>query len=613
MPTAFPTGIDSFPDPAPTTPMNTPGALEHDIQHSNVNDAINTIEMKLGINGSADVNSVDKKLATVVSAQAADAAAIAVANGNISTNTTNITNLLSSNPAGAANGVVFIPATATAGTEINSAIASFGGTKGVVQLGKGTFTVDVNVPLADNVTIRGMGRSSTFLVFTPASVNPAFGGATTPISRVRLENLRIQSATDGSGTAIDFGYVNYGVISGVDVGASSSYPNKGIDFSTNNATSRPYYNVMRDCYVATGGASPIGIDLSNQANSNVIDNVRCDMPGSSSGTPIGVRVGGASQPTHSILIMHLDVESVAAATGVLVTNSSYNVTLVGCYFEAINKCIQIDSGCTNVKGIGVYMYNFGANNVLDNSGATGGDISIKGLASIATGAGSSFPFNYHSASAQVVFTASGSLTAAQAYGASALRVRVVGGGGASGGCVAASGNGSAGGGGGGGAYAESTIPIASITFPVTVTVGAGGTAGGAGASGGAGVASSFAALVAAGAGGGGSAGSSAATLGLVGNGGAGGVATAGQIQLNGSDGQIGMRPSLGVGIAGQGGASGGGYGGTRKLQFNNQSDGAAGYLYGGGASGGVTQGGVNTAQAGAAGGAGIVIVELIFS
>lgn len=472
MATNFPTSIDAFTDPNPGDPQNSPGALNHATQHTHINDGMAAVQAYVGVTGSGVAGTVTKKLNDVITAEAADAA-------NIATNSGNITNLLASNPAGAAQGQVYIAATATAGTAINNAIASFGSTKGVVQLGKGTFTLDTAVVLADNVTIRGMGRSSTFLVFNPASFSPAMSAGTTPINRATLQDFRIQSSTDGSGVALDLGYVNYGVVTRVDIGASGAYPNKGIDFSINNATSRPYYNVIRDCYIATGGASPIGIDISNQANSNVVDNVRCDMPGSSSGTPIGVKVGGASQASHSILIMHLDVESVAAATGVLITNSSYNVTLIDCYFEAINKCIQIDAGCTNVRGIGTYMYNWGANHVLDNSGA---DINISGLATVVAGAGASSPFAYRSGIAPFIFTANGTLTAANTYGASAIKIRGVNGGASSGGCATTGAAQSAHSGpGAGGAYAEKTISTVGLTYPLQVNIGAAGAAPAAGA------------------------------------------------------------------------------------------------------------------------------------
>jgi hypothetical protein len=64
MATSFPTGLDSFSDPIATTPItnNTDPTLNHATQHTNENDAINAIEVKLGVDGSAVTTTIDYKL-----------------------------------------------------------------------------------------------------------------------------------------------------------------------------------------------------------------------------------------------------------------------------------------------------------------------------------------------------------------------------------------------------------------------------------------------------------------------------------------------------------------------------------------------------------------------
>jgi hypothetical protein len=85
-------------------------------------------------------------------------------------------------------------------------------------------------------------------------------------------------------------------------------------------------------------------------------------------------------------------------------------------------------------------------------------------------------------SAAVVFTTTGSLTATQAAGAIAIKIRGCNGGAGGGGAATTTaGQSAAGGPGGGGAAAEKTIPIALLTFPLNVNIGPGGTAGAAGA------------------------------------------------------------------------------------------------------------------------------------
>lgn len=61
MPTTFPTAIDLFNDPTQYDTLGTPGVY-HDVQHDDINDAVHQIELKLGVNNSADNNSVDYKV-----------------------------------------------------------------------------------------------------------------------------------------------------------------------------------------------------------------------------------------------------------------------------------------------------------------------------------------------------------------------------------------------------------------------------------------------------------------------------------------------------------------------------------------------------------------------
>lgn len=216
----------------------------------------------------------------------------------------------------------------------------------------------------------------------------------------------------------------------------------------------------------------------------------------------------------------------------------------------------------------------------------------------------------------IVFTASGSLTAAAVTSgglvAYALRIRVVGGGGAGGGTVATGAATMAhGAGGAGGSYAESTLLTSGITFPVTITVGAGGVAA-SGAVGGNGADSSFAALVIGKGGGGGPVGSANAAF-IISSGGAalttGGT---GAIIQDGSSGLGGYALSTTLVTGGTGGNAGNGAGG----QFGNSGNGTAAGRnasanQGGGGSGAAALVSA-AAQIGGNGGSGIVIVEPLF-
>lgn len=62
----YPTTLDSFPNPTSTDLLeNATAALDHDVQHSNANDAIEALEAKVGANSSAVTTSHDYKLSGV--------------------------------------------------------------------------------------------------------------------------------------------------------------------------------------------------------------------------------------------------------------------------------------------------------------------------------------------------------------------------------------------------------------------------------------------------------------------------------------------------------------------------------------------------------------------
>jgi hypothetical protein len=207
------------------------------------------------------------------------------------------------------------------------------------------------------------------------------------------------------------------------------------------------------------------------------------------------------------------------------------------------------------------------------------------------------------------FTSSGTFTKATYPWLNAIRVRVQGAGGGSGGCSATgSGAVSNSASGGGGAYAESFITdIAGLSTSVTVTVGAGGAGGAAGANiGSTGGTSSFGALVSANGGFGGE--GSGAFANAVFNGAGGGVTATGSLIIRGGNSSF----SEGIPTLVRIGAPGSSFLGNSRqavVSFGAYAS-ENGHLYGSGALGaGNTQNqGVN--RAGAAGGNGIVIVEL---
>jgi hypothetical protein len=63
--TNFPSSLDTFNNPSAGTSQDAPG-FEHDIQHSNLNDAVAALQAKVGINSSTDQTSMDYKLMALV-------------------------------------------------------------------------------------------------------------------------------------------------------------------------------------------------------------------------------------------------------------------------------------------------------------------------------------------------------------------------------------------------------------------------------------------------------------------------------------------------------------------------------------------------------------------
>jgi hypothetical protein len=62
MATTFPTSLDNFTNPTNDSNMNDAGVLHVD-QHANTNDAIEALQAKVGVDGSAITTSLDYKVA----------------------------------------------------------------------------------------------------------------------------------------------------------------------------------------------------------------------------------------------------------------------------------------------------------------------------------------------------------------------------------------------------------------------------------------------------------------------------------------------------------------------------------------------------------------------
>lgn len=192
-----------------------------------------------------------------------------------------------------------------------------------------------------------------------------------------------------------------------------------------------------------------------------------------------------------------------------------------------------------------------------------------------------------------VFSSSGTFTKGSLPSwVTTVKVKAWGaGGGGGGGNTSTSWRGS---GGGGGAYAERTIPVASLAASETVTIGLGGPGGASSASPAAGTnggGAAFGSWLTATGGTGGNAGASAQVGGV-----AGGVAVSGDLNINGGDSDAGVSASGSGDVSGGGACARGGPGGRRAV-------GIAGLFPGGGGSCGN-----HTASTSGGAGAGALII-----
>lgn len=96
----FPTSLDSFTNPGASDTLNSPS---HSAQHANANDAIEALEAKVGIDGSAVSTSLDKRVSVV---EGASFPGITVAQGDILHRATAGNGALSSLAIGSANKVL---------------------------------------------------------------------------------------------------------------------------------------------------------------------------------------------------------------------------------------------------------------------------------------------------------------------------------------------------------------------------------------------------------------------------------------------------------------------------------------------------------------------------
>lgn len=253
-------------------------------------------------------------------------------------------------------GEILVAPGGTAGTRINSAIATLPSNGGTILLGAGTYTLDTKIATNKYVKIKGMGPQATLIQFDAAAVPVAIGMADTTQRKVDISNMRINTTTgsDNTGTAIEANYFINSEIDNVWIGSSSNQtPNIGIDFNVIGT----YYNNVTDCRISVGGASSVGVRYGNNANANAVRNTKISGDGSSS----SIQANGA----HSLVFDRVMSDTIGMAIGIDLQTSAHDVTMVGCYLEGMGIGLKVASGVESVRFNG-YISTSGTADVQDN-------------------------------------------------------------------------------------------------------------------------------------------------------------------------------------------------------------------------------------------------------
>lgn len=141
----FPTALDSFTNPSATDLLEVSGALNHVTQHGNINDAVEALEAKMGINSSAVTTSHDYKLSLVTGTNKAvpQASTALTANSVIYAGASGVV----ASAGAATNGQLLIGSTGVA-----PVLAALTGTANQVTVTNGAGTITLSLPQSIAVT-----------------------------------------------------------------------------------------------------------------------------------------------------------------------------------------------------------------------------------------------------------------------------------------------------------------------------------------------------------------------------------------------------------------------------------------------------------------------------
>lgn len=243
---------------------------------------------------------------------------------------------------------------AAAGTAINAAIAELPSSGGTIVVPQGTWTVDTAILINKNgVKIQGVGNGVSLLRFDGSTVTSCIAMADTTQRYFQIDNMRIESTSNGAGTAIDASYFVNSVFSNLRIGATGFNPNRGIIFNVIGS----YYNHVRDSRISVEGANSRCLSFDNTSNSNMVTN--CRLVGDNTNS-VGVYVN-----SHAIEINRVDIET-NFLIGIDVAASGHDCTVISPYIEAGETGIQLAANVEAFTCLGGVIIDNAVANITDN-------------------------------------------------------------------------------------------------------------------------------------------------------------------------------------------------------------------------------------------------------
>jgi hypothetical protein len=245
--TSFPTGLDALTNP---TSGNTLASPDHAGQHADANDAIEALEAKVGVNGSAVTSSLDYKVTNGIhSALNVDSGVLVV---DATNNRVGINNQSPSVELDMVGTQVIRPASTQDGIQLAGRAGGTGSLS--VKLTPTTLTANRTLTLPDKTgtvaTTADLGlvyiTSGTFSSSSAVSINNCFSStytnyrvvfgnithSTTLVLRIRMR----LSGTDNSATSWDYGWP-YLYVNGASINLNNGTGQTGLYVGDTNSTS----------------------------------------------------------------------------------------------------------------------------------------------------------------------------------------------------------------------------------------------------------------------------------------------------------------------------------------------------------------------------------------